>query len=95
MALQKTITTDFGIDATYHKIAQLNINPHERQSHIEMLSFTDQQARIDGHQPLRSFIYDWIGDEYPYSTDEASSNFIEQAYIKIKTLPEWEEALDI
>ena len=83
MALKITIPTRYGIDATYFKVVDLNINWLTRQSHVTLCGWKDEEARRNNQQPLTERSFDWSGDDFPF-LDEEPQNEREIAYISIK-----------
>lgn len=83
MALQKAKTLSTGAVAEYHKIYRININWHDKNSEVVMVSYVDQGERENG----ASFFGDAVvnlsfnGDDFPFTS---SGNNQEQAYDKIK-----------
>jgi len=92
MALELIKSTNYGIDATYHKIVQVNINWHTRESLVELHSFIDQTRRESGAHLIASQSFYWSGDEFPFDFDQ---NNVQTAYTKIKTLDEWLNSVDV
>jgi len=92
MALALITSTPYGVNANYHKIAELRLNPHMRISYVELWSFVSIEAREAGANPLAVHMFEWSGDEFPFQFD---TNNFEIAYTKIKTLPEWSPAEDV
>ena len=45
------------------------------------------QCEADGYKMVQQY-------QMPFSTDEGAPNFIKQAYLHLKTLPEWADATD-
>lgn len=93
MALIKSISTGFGIDATYWKIVDLNINWLDKNSHISLLGWADKTARDAGLNPLDQRSFDYSGEEFPF-IDEEPQNERETAYTKIKETDEFADAVD-
>lgn len=83
MALKKSKTLATGVVGEYWKIVDLNINWLTNQAHVAMCLWVDQQARLDGKQPLESQSFDWSGTNFPF-TDEEPQNERATAYTKIK-----------
>lgn len=94
MALIKTISTNFGIDSTYWKIVDLNINWLSKNSHVSMSGWSSKASRDAGDQPLTSRSFDWSSDEFPFIDDEPQ-NERETAYLKIKESEEFSDAEDM
>lgn len=71
----------------YYKIVEINTNWLEKSSHVVMLGYLDQTARQELRQPIVSKVYDWSGDEFPFTLealDLEGNNQIKIAYAKIK-----------
>lgn len=85
MALDKKIQTNFGVDATYWKVVEVNINWHANCVHITMLGWVDRIARDSGKQPIDQRTFDWNGEDFPF-VDKEPQNERAQAYGKIKSL---------
>jgi hypothetical protein len=88
MALEKIKEIDnLGISGDYHKIVETNINWASRGSHVTLATYLNQQARLDGKNPLETTSFDWSGDEFPFdlpTLDAEGMNTIKVAYTKIK-----------
>lgn len=84
MALKKTITAkdNFGIDVTipdvYIKVESIFGNKNEQQI---VVSFTKNNLLLNSKQ-------------YLFSPKMNEENFIKQAYLHLKTLPEFADAVD-
>ena len=83
MALSKVLPTDFGIDATYWKIVDLNINWLSREAHISLLGWSDKVSRELGKKELSRKIFSFYGEEFPF-LDIEPQNEREIAYEYIK-----------
>ena len=94
MALIKSISTRFGIDATYWKIIDLNINWLSKNSHISLSGWSDKASRDAGNIPLDSRSFDWMGEDFPFIGEEPQ-NERETAYNKIKQSEEFADAEDL
>ena len=94
MALIKKIKTNLGIDATYWKIVDLNINWLDKTSHISLLGWVDKNARDNGLKPLTQRNFDFNNVEFPF-IDEEPQNERETAYNKIKQSEEFADAEDL
>ena len=87
MAITKTIVSNNGVTATYHKIGSIGLC--ENTLNIEFVSYTSQDYR-SLNLPVLFSEY-----EFNISLEEEESMGIRQlAYKKIKELPEWEGAED-
>lgn len=61
MALQKSIPTEYGVNATYWKICQFNVDSLNQRAHVELLGFISQDAReqYPACLPIASRSFDW------------------------------------
>lgn len=93
MALQKSITTPSGAAATYWKAAVIELDHYRNEAHVLLLGFIDQQARDAGLRPLdsRSFFFEHDG----FTGFGHEVNNTQVAYAKIKTSPEFADAIDV
>ena len=84
MALQKTITTPHGFEATnaYHRVEAVALNT-KTEIAFRVRAYKDQDAALA------------FGDGgYQCAYDIAGDNPIKQAYEHLKTLPEFSDAVD-
>lgn len=91
MALYKEITQDDGVVTKYHRILNL-ITTVNRQCSIAVLSYTDEGRRDcekDGTiaQPYMKCV--------TYETEYSPDMNVSGAYEYLKTIPEFEGAIDI
>lgn len=94
MALIKNIETQYGIDANYWKVVDLNVNWLTKQSHISLLGWNSKTDRVEGKQSLASRVYDWSGEDFPFTIealDAENENAVKIAYEKIKSLSTLDE----
>lgn len=89
MALQKSITQDNGVVTNYHRIQfiQSSINSH---TSIAVLSYINQNGRdkeSTESKPYKTAV--------TYETDYVENMTVESAYDYLKTLPEFEGAIDV
>lgn len=87
MALQKNIATIYGIDATYWKIAEININWITKTSNTTLVGYVDQEAKIALKQPIAQRSFYWSGDTFPFDITGLSKdgvNAVKVAYEVIK-----------
>ena len=88
MALIKTIDTDFGIPATYWNIGAVQEDFKGKGTEVTFYGYANEQARLDGKQPLSAGKVQIAGEEYIAGADRAA------LYIIIKQKPEFEGAED-
>lgn len=88
MALQKEKATQFGIGASYWRIAETNINWDSAHCNICLFGYVNEAARVSGSKPVvqESFIFD--GANFPFVGLDFSSTTLNQVfgaiYSKIK-----------
>ena len=70
---------------------ETNIDWHTRGSGVTMFGYYSKEARDTGCQPIESRFFNFNGDDFIFSVD---SNIVQDAYSKIKTLPEFSNAID-
>lgn len=89
MALKKEVRQDNGIVTTYHRIllVQSTINSH---TSIAVVSYLDESSRKQdtAEKPIYKVAV-------TYETDYVENMTIKMAYDYLKTLPEFEGAVDI
>lgn len=91
MALQKDIRQDDGVTTSYHRVLQI-IQTINRQTSIAVISYVDETARSDEKNSVIMQPYSkCVTYELPY--DEAMT--IENAYDYLKTLPQFEGAINV
>jgi len=89
MALSKTINLQNGltIENSYMRIDSIAGN--KNQLTISVNSYVSQQAFQDGKAYLEQKLY-----SFTPSVEESSANFIKQGYEYLKTLEEYQDAVD-
>lgn len=89
MALMKSIMQDNGVVTNYHRILLIEsvINSH---TSISVLSYINQEGRQKDSSEVKPYK---VG--ITYETDYTENMTIENAYNYLKTLPEFEGAIDI
>lgn len=90
MALQKEIQAD-GITASYHRILTLALTTNSHNS-IVVLSYLDAAARAQEQAGSSEPVY---RRGITYETDYDETMTVESAYSYLKTLPDFEGALDV
>ena len=88
MALIKSIDTDFGIPASYWNIGAVQEDFKGKGTEVTFYGYANEQARLDGKQPLSAGKVQIAGDEYVAGADRAA------LYAIIKQRPEFEGATD-
>lgn len=89
MALSKTITLNNGlvVENAYIRIAEIAGNKHFLNLIVH--SYISQQAFQEGKTFLEQKLYSFIP-----SVEEGVTNFIKQGYEYLKTLEEYQDAID-
>lgn len=98
MALQKDFESAYGVSGNYWVITLLVSDPIAEHAQCKVSVFKDQAARIAGKTPLATRGYSWEGEEYPFAAvdlDPADTNPYKISYAKLKTLPEFDGAIDV
>lgn len=88
MALIKSIDTDYGIPATYWNIGAVQEDFKGKGTEVTFYGYANEQARLDGKQPLSAGKVQIGGDEYVAGADRQA------LYAIIKLKPEFDGAED-
>ena len=96
MALQKQFIKPNGIETNYHRISDVHLfisdGTQERENNfinISLTSYLNEQKRDEGYAIETHHYYFSIANN-----EDTSIGIRELAYNKIKTLPEWEGAVN-
>jgi hypothetical protein len=81
MALQKTISTPYGVDLTYWKVTRLNIDWLNQIGEVFLGGWPNQQARLNGVQALEYKTQVFRHDDWPFTADGYN---ITEAYERLK-----------
>jgi hypothetical protein len=81
MALQKTISTGYGVDLSYWKCTRLNIDWLNQIGEVFLGGWPNQSARLNGVEALdyKSFVFRY--DDWPFTADGYN---ITEAYERLK-----------
>ncbi len=82
MALKKIKELSSGISVEYWKVTQLNINWHKKQAHMVLEGFINKEARDDNKIPVTSQIWDFSGEDFPFTIEGKN---VEEGYKYITT----------
>lgn len=101
MALQKSIATQFGIDAVYHKIVKIDDDRLAMTATIIVNGYVS--SNYQGKMPAISQAFvagsgDFVDMPYCFQTSEIDPegmNHVERAYLAIKTLDVFNGATDV
>lgn len=91
MALYKEIRQNDGVTTKYHRILYV-MKTVNRQNSIAVLSYVDEESRDDEKISVMAQPYQ---KSITYETEYAPNMTIESAYEWLKTLPQFEGAIDI
>jgi len=89
MALQKTKTYDNGFTSEYHKISNISVDFRGNTFYVELLSYKDQATRDANKSEVDRFGYRF---KFPENKTEIDR---ETVYTLLKTLPQFENAVDV
>lgn len=81
--------------ACYWRIGELQIDTLRKLSLVTIHAYISLEARQAGLDPIDSLSVRFDHEHYLFPSDSLISNPIEQAYLVIKTLPEFQEAIDV
>jgi hypothetical protein len=96
MALQKTIATSTGYEATYHILSDVNISFKKQHCEATVLGFKDAATRqLPNAQPLWGKRFEWRGQRFTFSNAPDADPLWQQIYDALKLLPEFENAADL
>lgn len=88
MGLQKTITSDYGADATYWNIGSYQEDFKGKGAQVTLYGYMNKEMRDAGKQPLSAANIQFTGEKYIVNATR------EQIYELIKLLPEYADAVD-
>ncbi|MBW4083539.1 hypothetical protein [Paenibacillus sp. S150] len=90
MALSQSITLSNGLSVNEAYIRVDTVNGYKGGLDISVNSYVSQAAFTQGQGYIEQSLYHFIP-----SVEEGSENFIKQGYDYLKTLPEFESAIDV
>lgn len=91
MAIYKPIRQEDGVTTNYHRVLFL-MKTVNRQNSIAVLSYVDEEAR-DGEKS--NTIAQPYNKSITYEVDYDPNMSIDDAYTYLKTLPQFEGAIDV
>lgn len=91
MALNKAIKQPDGVTTNYHRVLFVQITTN-RQNSIAVVSYVDENSRADEQTNSEATPYK---QSVTYETDYSPNMTIESAYEYLKTLPEFDGAIDV
>lgn len=91
MALYKEIKQVDGVPTTYHRILSIT-KTINRQNSIAVLSYVDHESR---ESEKENVIFQPYKQSVTYETAYDPDMSVEKAYAFLKTLPEFEGAVDV
>jgi hypothetical protein len=101
MGLQRNLTMETGLNLTeaYSKIVQLDLDLMNKAANILVHTFVNYDCRNDNKAAIKTDRYVLIQDKFnsviDYSKMDAGQNIVYLVYEFLKTLPEYEGAIDI
>jgi hypothetical protein len=92
MALDISINTSYGVQASYHNIARFDYSKVAGKINVLVASYADKAAREAGSQPLngQSYSFDATGDFLA-----TQQNIVLYLYDKLKTTDTFKDATDV
>ncbi len=97
MALQLSEEQATGVTGEYWKIESIALTG-EQQSTVRIRLYKDSAARVAGKEAMKELVYMWAGANNPLliaDMDLEDNNPFKLAYDKLKTLDEFDGALDV
>lgn len=92
MALYQIISTDYGVNASYWKVVDIHFNRFDKTVKVTMAGYLDKESKDNGLNVLKRFEYT-ISENIVYSED-AQTNVIQKIYDHVKTLGDFNTAID-
>lgn len=98
MALEKTVNTPYGIDATYWRIVEITYNNFQKQARIVVFGYPSKALRDAGKNHIASMVHLAKDNEFadffePLRLD--SKNPITAAYELFLNHPQWQGAKSV
>ncbi len=96
MALQLLKTLPSGHTADYWRVSKIDIDANRTKADITLELYKDHAARlVEGTRPIKTQMESFSGEAFPYPVEEVDMNVYELAYEAIKSLDEFDGALDV
>jgi hypothetical protein len=95
MALLKAIELPSGLTVEYWRIESVSVDVLCNTCSCTISVYKDQASRIAGKTSVKSISFSWCGGDSPF--DELANiilNPVAVAYGKVKTMPEFVDAID-
>jgi len=92
MALQQIISTDYGVNASYWKVVDVHFNRFDKTVKIDVAGYLDKDSRDNGANVLK--IFEYTVPESIICSEDSQSNVIYVIYDYIKTLGDFNTAID-
>jgi len=93
MALTKSISTPFGVDATYWRLRRIELDTINKIFYVDLDGYSSLQARKDGAVPLAVKTVQLCGEKYPIVDGQPISQMA--IYGKILLEEEWLDAVPL
>ena len=98
MALQIAREAPTGHVSDYHRVVEVITQQAVRTSRVVVWVYKDAAARLADMARVEELNYYWDGESYPFDLavlDVEGMNQYRVAYEKLKSLPEYEGAVDV
>jgi hypothetical protein len=92
MSLQQVISTDYGVNASYWKVVDIHFNRFDKTVKVTIAGYLDKESKDNGSNVLKTFEYA-ISENIVYS-EESQTNVIQKIYDHVKTLGDFNSAID-
>jgi hypothetical protein len=92
MALHQVISTDYGVNATYWKIVNIHFNRFDKTIKVTIGGYLDKDSKDNGSHILKTFEY--TIDETIIYSENLENNVIQKIYDYVKTLGDFNTAID-
>jgi len=92
MALHQVISTEYGVNATYWKIVDIHFNRFDKNIKVTIGGYLDKDSKDNGSLVLKTFEYTFA--ETIVCSEELENNVIHKIYDYVKTLGDFNTAID-
>jgi hypothetical protein len=92
MSLQQVISTDYGVNASYWKVVDIHFNRFDKTVKVTIAGYLDKESKDNGSHVLKTFDYTFA--ETIICSEDLENNVIHKIYDYIKTLGDFNTAID-
>jgi hypothetical protein len=92
MALYQVISTNYGVNGTYWKVVDVHFNRFDKTVKVIIAGYLSQESKEIGSLVLKTFEYTFA--ETIICSEESENNVIHKIYDYIKTLGDFNTAID-